>query len=373
MRFIGVTVSTALTCAFALFGCDVRETDEPGEVSIDGPALTAHTLLGAAVSKGTTPLHAFNRDCQAFAGAGQGQSIDCEEAAIGSNFHFGVHRVYMSWGAQLPTAAFDDDLARNRLTLWDLHVNCNSDGVTWNEIATAGPNSTIHATLASYGSALAAWQHSAASSGSLWKGVQYFTFMHEADWGEHAFGCGTADEWKAAYQKVVAIWTAAGVSMSKLHLGIILIGNHDTQWATFWPPNDAWLGANLTWAGADPYNTYSTALGSTFCGPTKPWKSFAEASSVFYQWVEHPGQYGHPKLQPIIAEVGDEEGPPGVPSKSKAQWLADMGSFAQHQWPDLFAIAYFDEVGGICSNYVDSSEASWKEWKELATTPYFEQ
>jgi hypothetical protein len=355
----------------------------PGATSevIPSPDLfpTAGTLLGAAVSSGSTI--GFDRNCAQFHSS-PSQPMDCEQAAIGPDFHFGAHRVYNQWSNDVPVDVFNNDLANDRLTIWDLHVDCRSSGdnITWAQIANAQPGSAIHTLLKNKGTALAQWQATAQSSNSKWRGEQYFTFMHEADFGAYAFDCGPntatrAAEWKAAYQNIVSIWKSAGVSMDLLHLGVILIGNHVDQWEEYWPPHDTWLNNNLTWAGADPYNWYANVTSTTsVCGQNKPWKSFADASSGFRTWVEAPSTYGHSALQPIIAETGDEEGPPGDPSKSKPVWFADMATFIKQSWPDLFALTYFDVDGlggGPCRNNVDTTQASWDAWVKVAKDPFF--
>jgi hypothetical protein len=346
---------------------DGGKHDAGVDAAVDAAAVNG-CLLGAAVGSGQTV--GFDRACATFASAGGNQSIDCEEAAIAqqsgvAGFHFGARRVYDKWPADPPTDQFDDDLKNDRLTIWDFHIECNTLGITWQDVAGAQSGSPIYTTLQSMGSKVAQWQATAAATNSKWKGEQYFTFEHEADWGQSNYGCGAPADWEAAYKNVVTIWKAAGVT-SQLHYGMILIGGKLTDWTSFWPANDTWLASTLTWAGADPYNWYSPT-----CNPNQSWSSFAEVSSAFYEWVEHPAKYGHPTLQPLITETGTREGPAGSTTQTKALWFSDMATYIQTSWPDLFALTYFDEGLGQCPNYVDTSAASWTAWKTVATTPYF--
>jgi hypothetical protein len=344
-------------------------------------------LIGAAVSQadGFDGLVGFDRACPEFASLGPSlQAINCEEAAISrhiggsANYHYGVHRVYNTWGDPIPTAQFQDDVTNDRLTVWDVHVDCTQQPITWQMIATAGPNSTgarkqIYDQMVSMGQQVASWQTTTEKNNpnSKWKSEQYFTFEHEADFASTSKGCGSATDWAAAYQNLVTIWTAQGVS-SKLHHGMILIGGQSTdQWTTFWDSTNPWIASTLTWAGADPYNWYGPACGM----PNQPWHTFQEASATFYDWAEHPTEFHHRKIQILITETGTREGPgadAGAPAETKPQWLSDMSSFIQTSWPDLYALSYFDEGGCITPMFINTSQASWSTWMTVATSPYFQ-
>ncbi|MHB1843449.1 MAG: hypothetical protein ACYCWW_01265 [Deltaproteobacteria bacterium] len=354
-----------------------------------GSAARPHCLLGthSAPPKNSSTGVVVNRSC------GQ-PAIDCEEATIGSGFHYASDRVYQSWGS-LSTAEWDDDLANGRLSIWDVVSPCAS-GVTWPAIAQASATSTgseltLYQTIKGMGDAVASWAQSAQSQpNTVWKGKTYFAFFHEPTVGSSACSSqpagssGFAKDWRDAYQNIARIWTNDS-HVTSLEYGVILVGNSVSQWQTFWPANDPWMGSTLTWAAADPYNwsaqtCYPVAAGGhcmepngtiCACGPCTTWRSFATASSSFKTWATGGAQYGHPtNLKEIITETGTCEGASTTGPGSKAQWFSDMASFIQSSWPELFALTYYDTYGN-CPRWIDSSQAAWNSWVTVAQSPYF--
>jgi hypothetical protein len=181
------------------------------------------------------------------------------------------------------------------------------------------------------------------------------SFSHEP---EQSFSTkGSAADFRAAFQQVVNRSRAAGAT-NVLWVWNVM-GLSDPTWLgryrQMWPGNDY-----VDWVAWDPYN-FASCRG-------RPWKSFSQTVSPFYNWLKANGFGNKPFM---LAEYGTVE-QPGV-ADGKARWLADIPTTLA-SLPKLRAMVYFDLPAppANCDWRSDTSAASVAAFDDLARNKRFE-
>ncbi|MGX7678187.1 glycoside hydrolase family 26 protein [Jatrophihabitans sp. DSM 45814] len=149
------------------------------------------------------------------------------------------------------------------------------------------------------------------------------SFSHEPELQFHQHG--SAADFAAAFQHVVKRSRQSGASNVKWVWD--MMGLSDPVWQARY--KQMWPGDNVVdWVAWDPYNFASCR--------NKPWLSFTQTISPFYQWLQSNGFGDKPFM---LAEYGTIERP-GQP-QAKADWLASIPD-ALKKLPNLRALVYFN-------------------------------
>jgi hypothetical protein len=226
-----------------------------------------------------------------------------------------------------------------------------------------------------------------------------FSFHHEPNVNGNQGEAGTPAEWRAAYEQVITRWQNRGVTLwsgsqdgettteGLMLCGPILVGgaysggNIHTNYDTFWPTNWTWGNTNLVASAMDGYNQ----------GPV--WRTFQEVQGG------HPSRQGYKSWSDAkritqnnagrvhfqtIWETGTKERTAAPYSSNsaawtatglaatKANWIENMRDYIVSDWPDLFALTWFDSQGPNGAWLIDTSQASWDKWVEILQDPVFE-
>ncbi len=116
----------------------------------------------------------------------------------------------------------------------------------------------------------------------------------------------------------------------------------------------------IDWVSWNPYNWFG-------CHGNAPWKGFREQAKPFYDWA----QQRHPDKPLMIGETATNEDPDDP--LRKANWIADMGTALQNDFPQVRAVLWFHQStdSGFCERRWDSSDISVESFSELANSAYF--
>ena len=246
---------------------------------------------------------------------GSQSALQSDEATVGRNFDivYDFHQV----GDTLPTAAEVDEVASGHL----LHVNIES--TNW----VAVRNGTQDAALTKQ----------ALGVKSLHAPV-YVTFNHEPD-VKSKVSRGTAADFVAAWRHVHDLFAANGVTNAIWVWVMVGWYPNFPGYAAFYPGND-----DVDWLSWEAYST-------TSCGTARnPLTStFANAAGPMYQWLHdgHGVAAGIDISKPeMISEYGAnfDSGNPGA----QGAWYQGIPQALQTQFPDIKAVAKWDNPGGNC-------------------------
>jgi PKD repeat protein len=246
---------------------------------------------------------------------GSEAALNADEATVGRNFDliYDFHQI----GDTLPTAAEVHEVATGHL----LHVNIES--TNWVAVRN-GVND-------------AALTKQALGVKSLNAPV-YVTFNHEPD-VKSKVSRGTAADFVAAWRHVHDLFTAAGATNAVWVWVMVGWYPNFPGYAAFYPGND-----DVDWLSWEAYST-------TSCGTARnPLTStFADAAGPMYQWIHdgHGAAAGIDITKPeMISEYGAnyDTGNPGA----QGAWYGGIPQALQTQFPDIKAVAKWDNPGGNC-------------------------
>jgi len=184
------------------------------------------------------------------------------------------------------------------------------------------------------------------------------TFHHEPENDQDTPGVtnyGTAGEYQAAFQHVVSIFRAHGVT--NVVWAVVLTQPSYTNPATGgrvqadrWYPGDDVVDV----IGCDGYNWYPAKTNAV-------WSPFSNVFSGFYAW-------GITRVKPLlIAEFGCLEDPGNT--NGKAEWFAAIPGVLQ-QWPAIKDICYFNYSDPVYGWSFDTSPPALNAFATMANTSY---
>lgn len=160
----------------------------------------------------------------------------------------------------------------------------------------------------------------------------------------NSFDMGNAEDYKAAWRRVVDIFQNAGADNVDF-VWILQATSFDdaTRQDGFPLPMDIYPGHDvIDWVSADPYNT---AFGGN-------WKSLQQIASGFVDWSAL-----HAPTKPLMfAEFGAAEDPTAVDEKKRGYWFLEAASWLQTQ-PRIKAVLYFNREEEF------SSADSFRDWR----------
>ena len=260
-------------------------------------------------------------------------------------------RVYDLWDTPFPTS-FDDWLrdTGHIVALSVKALRTNNTRIKWADIANAQPGSQLY-------NDVVGWANRVRDFG----GPVWFIFNHEPEEQSNS-ASGTAQDFIAAWRKVVTIFRQQGVANAK-YVWVATsyaFARTDGQRAALWYPGDSYVDA----IGADPYNWYNCRPGIN-----NAWRSLQ-------QIIEPMRDFGlaHPDKDMILMEFGSVEDP-ATPER-KAQWFnAAQQLFKQPGWEQYTAILYYNTRGKSthpnCVWLIDTSQSSLDAFRLLANDPYY--
>ena len=277
-------------------------------IAIPAQAATCGTLLPEAVPA-----------CGALWGIavpGASESgLQADEATVGRNFDivYDFHQI----GDTLPTAAEVNEVASGHL----LHVNIES--TNWVAVKNGQQDAGL--------------TKQALGVKSLHAPV-YVTFTHEPD-VKSKVSRGTAADFVAAWRHVHDLFAANGVTNAVWVWVMVGWYPNFPGYASFYPGND-----DVDWLSWEAYSTTSCGTGRNPLTST-----FADAAGPMYQWLHdgHGVAAGIDISKPeMISEYGAnyDSGNPGA----QGAWYQGIPQALQTRFPDIKAVAKWDNPGGNC-------------------------
>ena len=271
------------------------------------------------------------------------------EAKVGRQF--GAVRVFLLWNATFPTSYHTWLATTGRTPLISLRAQ-RGDGslVSWQAIADAAPGSTLHTQVTTWADKIKAY------------GVPVrFTFNHEPEAKDSA-GNGTAAAYIAAWQKVITIFRARGVTNAKflwiMTANAFRVGSGDRRFAIKWYPGDGYVDE----LGTDVYNDYTCRATSD-----SPWYPLTTEIERFRQFGA-----ARPTKPMWLAEWASTEDPQN--SNRKAQWITEAReALKAPAYDQIIGVLYFHKYrpGTPCTWYVDSTPASLSAFSAMGADPVY--
>lgn len=314
-------------------------------------AIVAVALAGALLQLGTSsPVEAQGATAPILGAyaqpVGNESNIDAIvklERTLGTTLP--MVRAYSDWddtiGPEKPLHKWTKDGGRD-LFLSIKPQRQNGQVVTWQQVANAQPGSQVYREM----QALARGVRSYGSP-------MIFGFHHEPEQNENQ-KFGTSDDFRAAYRKVHAVFTAEGATnvqwawiMTEWAFEVETIRPNDRRVADRWYPGDDVVDL----ISSDTYN-WNNCRGNT----TDPWRTLEDDLAPLMRFLaKHPGK----KL--TLGEFGSDEGTPG----QKAEWMNEAQAlFKRAPYRDAFvALLYFHDDGAVdgvpnCDWWLDTSTSS---------------
>ncbi len=283
-----------------------------------------------------TPVHTaapatpilFGAYTQLQSGESRSEAITSLEGAIGRPL--AIVRVYYRWDAGFP-GDYERWLRDSGHTLFMSVRAQRADGsiIRWRDIANAEPGSALHDRIIE-------WADRIKGFGA----PLYFAFHHEPEIVASS-GHGGADDFIAAWQKVITVFREQGVTNAEYvwTMTAYAFARQDTRAAPNWYPGDGYVDH----FGADAYNFYT-------CRPDQdtPWRSLGDIIEPFRQFG-----LAHPDKGLFLPEWGSVEDPqqPG----RKAGWIDYAREvLAGPGYEQLRGVMYWDAMS---HNY---AECDWR-------------
>lgn len=251
-----------------------------------------------------------------------------------------IDRQYYSWDEILPTGQMQWSKANGRRSYvaWHCWMNSNEgSAVPWRSIANGAQDSHITAQ---------------ANSIKAWGAPIYLSFHHEP---ENDGRCGSADDFRAAYNHVRSRFDALGVRNVTWVLTLTAAtynGRHGGP--SNWEP----AASAYDLVGVDGYNRYPIQGHG--------YKSFSECFGTARAFARSRGK----KL--AIGEFGCVEqvrGGKGDPA-GKGKWIADAGAVLQ-SWPEAVFACYSHTGSAAMGFWVDTSSPSLNAYRTVGHSAYF--
>lgn len=260
-----------------------------------------------------------------------------------------VVRVYDRWNSAFPTR-YERWLRGTGRRIFLSVAARRQDGsvVPWRAIANAGPGSAIQATLLRWARRIARFHV-----------PLFFTFQHEPELARNTAN-GSADDFKAAWRRVVEMLRGAGATNAELVWTMTDASFAGTgSRATAWYPGDDYVDD----IGADAYNWFGCRRGIQ-----DSWKSFQELADP----LRHFGLL-HPGKGLMLPEWASQED--GAAPARKAAWIASADATLKDPgWGQFRAVLYWNAMDGgypDCRFPLDSSATAQAAFAAVGADPTF--
>ncbi|HEY6559214.1 MAG TPA: glycosyl hydrolase [Polyangiaceae bacterium] len=287
------------------------------------------TALGCSSEAriGTKPDALFG----AAAGDGLDDLASLEALEERAGRRMAIDRVYRGWDNAAPGAREQRTIAAGRIPLVSFNGGRASESpVRWANVASGTEDAHLREVARAFRAL----------------GENVFVVYHQnPDKDETAFG--RAEEYRAAYRQVVAMFRAEGASNVRF-VWSMRSPSFPSRADDFYPGDDV-----VEWIGANAYNYGSTAEGTR-------WLSLRALVADFLSWAAP-----HRKLL-MLAEFGCSE-EPGQPAR-KADWLSEASSTLR-DLPEIRAAVYFTVPGS--ESAVDTSPQTLAAFRALVHEPHF--
>jgi anaerobic selenocysteine-containing dehydrogenase len=260
-------------------------------------------------------------------------AIEQFEAQIGRKL--GMTRHYTHWDMPLPGRTIEWSAQGGRLPLvaW-ASDKLNGQYIKWADIARGEQD---------------AWITRQAETLKAAGYPMVFCFHHEP---EDEPWAGNAREFAGAYERIISIFDAAGVTNLKYAVTLMVStfdGGHGGA--------DAWMPPKYDYVGADGYNRVPQM------GPS--WRSFKQLFQSSHQYAVKHGK------GLFVEETGSVE---CKSSNAKADWFKEMGQTVLN-WPEVVGVEYSHTLanyrGTPMPYWVDSSNSALDAYREVGADPCF--
>ncbi len=271
---------------------------------------------------------------------GSESALTADESTVGRTFDivYDFHQV----GDTLPTAAEVDEVASGHL----LHVNIES--TNWVAVANGAQDAGL--------------TRQALGVKSLNAPV-YVTFNHEPD-VKSKVSRGTGADFVAAWRHVHDLFIANGATNAVWVWVMVGWYPNFPGYAAFYPGN-----SYVDWLSWEAYST-------TSCGTTRNVlkSTFADAAGPMYTWLHdgHGVAAGIDITKPeMISEYGAnyDSGNPGA----QGAWYQGIPQALKTQFPDIKAVAKWDNPGGNCQYAMSTSPLTIAGMTAAGQDPYVNQ
>jgi hypothetical protein len=317
-------------------------------------ALLCSAWVGASagpVAAGPTdPTVTFGSNAAPKPGQSKQQGVTSLESQMGRKLT--VVRVYWLWDQPFPDSHINWLLSTGHTLYLSVKAKrTNGQNIAWRAIADAQPGSALH-------NDIVAWATKVKNLGVK----TYFAFHHEPEAAAN-IPHGTAADFIAAWQKVVAIFRGQGGVTNAQHIWTMTAHAfrvNDRRAAHLWFPGDA----HIDGLGVDAYNWYTCRNDGVFIA----WQTLQSIIEPFRQFaLVHPGK------KVMVAEWASVEDPQ-VPGR-KAQWIADVRALFKSSGYERFtATLYFnrnDTKYAGCRWWADTSQSSLDALRAMANDVYY--
>jgi hypothetical protein len=309
---VGVGIAIALT---RFRGATVApQTAADGDIgSFSVTETMAETVTGADSESAPRPV-LYGARARGHDGRTDAEELARIEGLIGRKFD--AERFYWHIGDSLPSADAKKSVGKGRVPI----ISLGSGPYSWAEVASGAADSQLR-TL---------FREIKAEGGLFLKAI--IGFMNEPE--SKVGTLGSADEYRAAFQRVVTIAREEGLP---------------NKWTTFLQSN-TWETLNPTdWWPGDPYVDYMGVQGygsnPNTCD-TRQWRSFTATFQAPYAFAL---RHGKPML---IGEWGQRED--RADPQRKAEWLRNAAVVMERNMPRIRVVSYYHSDGGGPCAYEDS-------------------
>lgn len=318
--------------------------------AIVGSMVIAATLMGQVQFPAGADTPASKILFGAYPGPRGGQSpqqaLQALEAQIGRPLA-GV-RVFDLWDTPFPDS-YANWLRDTGHTIF-LSVKAkrvNGTVILWRDIANAQPGSALY-------NQIVGWATDVKAFGS----PMYFIFNHEPE-AAASDPMGTAQEFIAAWRRVITIFREQGVTNAKYvwTMTDYAFWRTDGGRATLWYPGDAYVDA----IASDSYNWSNCRPGINTAWRPLEWIA---------GWMRDFG-LAHPDKQLMLMEWASHEDP-NTPGR-KASWIADAQAlFKQPGWEQFTTVLYYNNANTTtCRFWLDSSASSLAAFAAMGADQFY--
>ena len=223
----------------------------------------------------------------------------------------------------------------------------NGSTILWRDVANAQPGSTLYNQIVGWATAV-----------KTFGAPMYFIFNHEPE-AAASDSMGTAQEFIAAWRRVITIFRDQGVTNAKYvwTMTDYAFWRTDGGRATLWYPGDDYVDA----IASDDYNWSNCRPGINTA-----WRSLEWIAG----WMRDFG-LAHPGEQLMLMEWASHEDP-NVPGR-KASWIADAQAlFKKPGWEQFTTVLYFHKTHDRRARWRPTrAPARWRRsrrWRAIRST-----
>jgi hypothetical protein len=265
-----------------------------------------------------------------------------DEATVGRKFDISYH--FHTVGDTFPTADELSEVATGHI----LHINIEVRPYTYAQIASGAEDAGL--------------TEQALGVASIGAPV-FVTFSHEPDVARKS-AWGTPADYVAAWRHVHDLFVANGATNAVWVWVMTGWYPNFPRYGSYYPGND-----DVDWISWEAYST-------TVCKATRNVLNgtFADAAGPEYQWL-HDGAAAAAGIDvskpEMISEYGAvyDNGNPGA----QAAWYAGIPELLKTQFPDIKAVAKWDNPGGTCQDEMSGSPLTIAGMTAAGHDPYVNQ